>query len=168
MIYPLNQQLEDLLESFVDPDTGEIREGLTEEAMQEAVEQLQMEHDDKLDALCAMAKNYKAEASDIREEKMKLAKRQKSAENAFERAKNYIGLLLGGDKFKNPKHSVYYLTTQELVVDDKEGLLEWAKVNAPGFLNEPTIREGDLKQAMKNGLNIPFAHLQENKNVVVR
>lgn len=168
MIYPLNEMLENLMESFTDPETGELRQGVTDETIQTAIEHLQMEHDEKVDAICSAVKNYKAEAEDIRVEKMRLAKRQKSAENKRDSAKRFLAWLLQGEKFKNQRHNLYYQRSEELVIDSREDLVEWCKVNAPGFLNEPTIRIDDLKKAMKNGTAVPFAHLQENKNMVVR
>ena len=41
MIYPIAEQLEQLMESFVDPETGELI--ASEEEMQTAIEQLQID-----------------------------------------------------------------------------------------------------------------------------
>ena len=130
----------------------------------------QVEDDDDLsdEPDDSVLKNYKAEASDIQDEKMRLANWQKSPENSRERAKRFHGYLLQGEKFKNARHNIYYTKSEELVVDDEDGLLAWAKANAPGFLNEPTVRADDLKKAIKNGLDCPFAHIQTNTNMVVR
>lgn len=166
MIYPMNQMIQALLEKAVDEETGELK--YTEEQLEQQVQELQMEFDEKVDAVASALKNYKAEASDIKDEKLRLANRQKSAENSRERAKRFLGYLLQGEKFKNARHNIYYTKSKELVIDDEEGLLAWAKANAPGFLNEPTIRVDDLKYAITNGLDCPFAHIQTNTNMVVR
>ena len=166
MIYPISEAIDRLLDSAVDEETGELK--FSDEELEAQIEELQMSFDEKVDSLCCVAKNSKAMAADIKDEKMTLAKRQKREENASERAKRFLAYLLKGEKFKNARHNLYYLTSQQLVVDDEEELIAWCKINAPGFLNEPTLREADIKQALKNGSNIPFAHLQENKNVVVK
>lgn len=168
MIYPINQMIDSLMESFIDPNTGELVDGVTEETMAEAISKLQIDFNEKVDSLCSAAKNYKAEAADIKDEKMRLAKRQSSAEKSATRAKRFIGYLLDGDKFKNARHDVYYLTTQELVIDSEEDLVQWCKVNAPEYLNKPTVRVDDIKKAMKAGREIPFAHIQNNRSVVLR
>lgn len=166
MIYPISEAIDRLLASAVDEETGELK--YSDEELEAKIEELQMSFDEKVDSLCSVAKNSKAMAADIKNEKMRLQKRQKSEENASERAKRFLAYLLKGDKFKNARHNLYYISSQQLVIDDEEQFIAWAKVNAPGFLNEPTLREADIKQALKNGSNIPFAHLQENRNVVVR
>ena len=167
MIYPINQMIEELLNQAVDEETGELR--YTEEEMEHKIEELQISFDEKVDSLCNAAKNAKAEAADIKDEKMRLAKRQSSAEKSYERARNYIGFLLQGEKYKNARHNVYYMQTPpSLVVDDNAELIGWLKMNAPGLLNEPTLRTADIVSAMKNGMQIPFAHLEQDKVVVVR
>ena len=166
MIYPISEAIDRLLESAVDEDTGELK--FSDEELEAKIEELQMSFDEKVDSLCCAAKNAKAMAADIKDEKMRLAKRQKSEENASERAKRFLAYLLKGDKFKNARHNLYYLSSQELVIDDAEQLIAWAKMNAPRFLNEPTLRNEDIKRAIKNGMDIPFAHIKENKSVVIR
>ena len=101
-------------------------------------------------------------------EKMKLTKRQTSAENQRDRTKRFIAYLLHGQKFKNAKHSLYYLNTESLEITNEDDLVQWCKANAPGFLNEPTVRIDDLKQAIKRGLDCPFAKIQKNNSLVVR
>ena len=49
MIYPLDQQIENLMYSFVDEETGEMK--CSEEEMQEAIAQLEMDFDKKILAL---------------------------------------------------------------------------------------------------------------------
>ena len=166
MIYPINQMIDELLASAVDEATGEVK--LTDEELEAKIAELQMDFDEKVDSLCSVAKNAKAEAADIKDEKLRLGKRQKSAENEGERAKRFLAYLLQGEKFKNARHNLYYLSSQELVIDDEAELLKWCKANAPGFLNEPTLRIDDIKKALKNGADIPFAHIQQNRSVVIR
>ena len=166
MIYPISESIERLLASAVDEDTGELK--FTEEELEAQIEELQISFDEKVDSLCCVAKNSKAMAIDIKDEKMKLAKRQKSEENTSERAKRFLAYLLKGEKFKSARHNLYYQTSHELVVDDYEKLLEYAKECAPGLLNEPTLRLDEIKRLVKGGLYIPFVHIQENKTVVIR
>lgn len=168
MIYPINEMISNLMESFTNRETGELIDGVSEETIEEAIGKLQIDFNEKVDALCGAAKNYKAEAADIKVEKMNLAKRQSSAEKAAERVRKYLSYLLDGEKFKNGRHNVYYLTTQELVVDSEEDLAQWCKMNAPEYLNKPTLRIEDIKRDMKAGKEIPFAHLKNNRSVVVR
>ena len=168
MIYPINEAVSALIESFTDQETGELIEGMTEERMTEAIDRLQMDFNEKVDALCSAAKNYKAEAADIKDEKMRLAKRQSNAEKAADRTRRFLGYLLQGQKFKNAKHSLYYQASKKLTIDDRAQLVLWCKINAPEFLYEPAVREEEVKKAIINGRDIPFAHVEENRTVIVR
>ena len=59
-IYPIAESLERLMESFIDPDTGELT--ATEEEMQAAIEQMQMDFDEKIIELRNEYINLTAEA----------------------------------------------------------------------------------------------------------
>ena len=166
MIYPINQSIENLLLSAVDQETGEIV--ISDDELEAKITELQIAFEDKVDALCCVAKNAKADAADIKDEKMKLQKRQKSEENTVERAKRFLAYLLQGEKFKNARHNLYYQTSKELVVDSEDDLIKWCEANAPEFLNKPTLRNEDIKRAIKAGREVPFAHIQENRSVIIR
>jgi hypothetical protein len=115
MIYQLNDQIERLLEDMTDPDTGELKkyiegpDGLPREVPQEEQldaeqagvplayldsEALLMERMEKLQLDYAVLIrnlrndyfNRKAEADALKAEKQRLAKRQATAERAYDRA----------------------------------------------------------------------------------
>lgn len=167
MIYPINEMIDRLLAEAVDEDTGELL--FTDEELEEKIEALQMSFDDKIDSLACAVKNLKAEASDIREEKMKLAKRQSSVEKELERTKRFLAYLLKGDKFKNGRHSISYRKSVEVVVEEDE-FINWAQNNAPELLisREPDPDKKAIKAAIESGTEIRYASLRENNNIQVR
>ena len=86
MIYPIAEQLEQLMESFVDPETGELI--ASEEEMQTAIEQLQIGFDAKIVDLRNEYINRISEAEAIKAERAKLMIRQKSAEESANSRRN--------------------------------------------------------------------------------
>ena len=46
MLYPISEQIAALLESVYDPETGELLDGTTEEDLQAAIQNLQMDFDE--------------------------------------------------------------------------------------------------------------------------
>ena len=70
MIYPIAEQLEQLMESFTDPETGELI--ASEEEMQTAIEQLQIDFDAKIVDLRNEYINRISEAEAIKAERAKL------------------------------------------------------------------------------------------------
>ena len=171
MIYPLDQQIENLFYTFVDEETGELK--CSEEEMQEAVAQLEMDFDKKIVALRNSfletelnAKRVAAEAKTLRDEAANVQKRANALTNRAERIKRFIAYLLQGEKFDKDGVKISYRKSEETVLDDS--FTEWAIENAPALLKwEP--RKTDVKEAIKSGLyeDIP-AHIEERRNIQIK
>ena len=112
MIYPIAEQLEQLMESFVDPETGELI--ASEEEMQTAIEQLQLDFDAKIVDLRNEYINRISEAEAIKAERAKLMIRQKRAEESAERLKRWLAWLLKGEKFKEGACTISYRASEEV------------------------------------------------------
>ncbi len=171
MVYPINQQIEELLNSAVDEETGEVL--FTEEELEEKLQSLQMDFDEKIKALRNSylatridAECVAAEASALYKLQQESSKRAKALENRAERTKRFIAWLLQGDSFQKDGVRISYITRQDTVIED--GFLDWAKHNAPGFLNEPTIRRADLNAALKSGQRIEYAHQEPKKYIQIK
>ena len=171
MIYPLNKQIEDLMVLVVDEETGEML--YTEEEIAEKIKQLELDFDEKIKALRNSymtakmnAKIVAAEASALYEIQQAASKRAKAIENKSERIKNFIAYLLNGEKYDKGGVRVSYTSRQSVEYDD--GFVEWATHNAPGLLNEPTIRKRDVENALKAGNSIPCAHLETKKYINIK
>jgi len=165
MIYRLDEQIEQALENAYDPETGELL--IPEEEMFSQIEKITADFELLIDNIASDVKNLKAEAADVKDEKMKLAKRQSKLEARAERAKRLLAYLLKGEKWKNGRHSISYRRSDELVVDD--GFVEWAYANEPGLLKiEPEVRKTDVKNAIKNGQVFEFAHIEQKNSIQVK
>lgn len=156
-IYEINSEILKL----VDPETGEISD-------YEAFEALNMERDEKIENVALWIKELIAEAKAIRDEEKALAERRKAAENKAERLREYLETALAGQKFKTPKVVVSYRETE--VVNVSDGFVEWAKQNAPGYLNysDPTPSKILIKDAIKNGEKIPYATIEKNNTLQIK
>lgn len=171
MIYPLNDQIEKLLMAAVDEETGEML--LTEEEIAEGIRNLEIDFDEKIKSLRNSymtakmnAKMVAAEASALYEIQQAASKRAKAIENKAERTKRYIAWLLNGEQYDKDGVRVSYTSRQSVEYD--EGFVEWATHNAPGLLNEPTIRKRDVENALKSGSSIPCAHLETKKYINIK
>jgi len=171
MIYPLDQQIENLFYTFVDEETGELK--CTEEEMQEAVAQLEMDFDKKILALRNSyletelnAKRVASEAKVLREEAANVQKRATALQNRADRIKRFVAYLLQGEKFDKDGAKITYRKSEECVLESE--FTEWAISNAPALLKwEP--RKTDVKDAIKSGLyeDIP-AHIEERRNIQIK
>lgn len=154
-------EIDERLTSLVDPETGEIFDF-------DAFQDLQMERETKLENICLWYKDLVAEANAIKQERDKLYKRQKAAENKAERLKYYLKLMLNGSKYKTGRVTVSYRHSEAVQVGD--GFLEWAKANADELLSykEPTANLTAIKEAIKGGREIPEAQIVEKENISIK
>lgn len=170
MIYPLDQQIENLFYTFVDEETGELK--CSEEEMQEAVAQLEMDFDKKIVALRNSfletelnAKRVAAEAKTLRDEAANVQKRATALQNRADRIKRFVAYLLQGEKFDKDGAKITYRKSEECVIDDR--FVEWAKAMAPDLLKtEP--KKADIKAALKNGTELEYAHIEERSNIQIK
>ena len=166
MSYPIAEMMERFFASLVDEETGEVT--MSEEEMQTALDALQMEFDDKIVELRNEVINLTAEAEALKAEKAKLDARKKVAENGAERAKRFLAYLLKGEKFEKGVCKISYRRSEGIVIEDRSQLVEWAKQNATEYLKEPKLRDGDIKNAIKKGTAIPFAHIEDRRSIQVK
>lgn len=170
MIYRLDQQIENLLYTLVDEETGEMK--CSEEEMNEAIKALEMDFDKKIVALRNSyletelnAKRVDAEAKTLREEAINVQKRANTLHNRADRIKRFLAFLLDGEKFEKDGVKISYRKSEECVLDDN--FIIWAKSNRPEFLNM-TAKKAEIKLALKNGDAIKFAHIEERSNIQVK
>lgn len=149
------------LEALVDEETGELLD-------YEAFDNLLMERDEKLENIGLWIKDLRAEAAALKAEKEALAKRQRTAENKAERLASYMQMMLAGEKFKTSKVAVSYRTSKSVEVED--GFVDWAVSNGDQYLRfkEPEVNKEALKEALKNGEEIPYVGIVEKVGVVIK
>lgn len=195
-IYPITEAFERILEDYTDPETGELKryvEGpfgpayVSPEKAEEAeangivldyldteqllLKELQEQQTDFAEFVRNLRNdhiNRKAEAEALKAEKLKLQKRQQTAEKAADRAARFLAYLLQGEKYQDGDIRISYRRSEQVVCDDE--FIEWASANAPGLLKvEPEIRRADVKAALKNGtLHTEHAHLEERQNIQIK
>ena len=161
---PLYEINADIL-AAVDEETGEILDT-------EKLDALQMEREKKLEGVALWVKDLKAEAAAVKEEADKLTARKKALDNKIEGLKEWLKYALQGEKLKTPRCNVYYTYNTKVAVDDEGKLIEFLQtLNEPEqFLkfHEPELRKNEIKQALKDGFEIPGARLEENESLVIK
>lgn len=143
----------------IDEETGEILNG-------PELDQIQMERDEKLKNCVYYYKNVLAEAAALKEEKMKLQKRQQIAEKKAESMKKYIAYCLQGEKFA-PKDDVRVRVTYR-----KSETVQCADIyRVPDdFLRykEPELDKTKVKKALKAGEKVEGCTLIEKQNIQIK
>ena len=160
-LYDIDQGILDC----IDAETGEILDI-------DKLNALQMEREAKLEGVALWVKDMKAESAAVKEEADKLNARKKALDNKIDGLKNWLLFALGGEKLKTPRCQVYQTHTTRLAVADEAGLIESLKKSEDPekFLRfkEPELRKDDIKKALKEGVEIPGATLEESESVVIK
>lgn len=161
-IFEIDKAIEELILSSLDEETGEVT--IDEEALSE----LQMARDTKVENLALFVKNARATAKAMRDEEIALATRRKREEAAADRAEQYLELVLNGETFKSPRVAVGHRKSTSLKLAD--GFLAWAKANAIGLLRErdPEPDKRAISDAIKAGADVPFADLVTSTSLTIK
>ena len=144
----------------IDEETGEIMNG-------DELDLLQMDFDQKLKNCVYWYKNQKAEADALKAEKMKLAKRQQTAERKVEWMKRYIAECLGEGKKFAPE-------------DDVTVRISWRKsdvVVCPDIYavpdeyvryKEPELNKAMVRKDINNGITVTGCELEHKMNIQIK
>lgn len=154
-LYEINEQIQKAIELGFDPETGEILDA-------SALEQLQIDRDEKIENICLYIKDLTAEAKALADEAKALSERKERSAKKAESLKNYLQAMLDGQKWKSSKAAVSYRKTQSVVVDDLEAL-------KPEFLR--IKKEADktaIKEVLKAGAAVSGAHLEERQSMSIK
>lgn len=158
-LYEINAALEAAYDAAVDPDTGEI----INEAAAQALDNLSMAKDDKIENIALWIKNLNAEADAINAEKKKLAARQAAAENKAESLKRYLSGALAGEKFKTARVAISYRKSESVQIDEG-AKLPLELMTTP----KPVPNKTAIKEALKAGEVIEGVCLVTNNNIQIR
>lgn len=170
---------EDELGNFVD-DNGNIINDILQykenmlQAWFDTLEGIEDEFDEIAEALALYIKNLNAKAEAIKNEKQKLEQRQKSAENKGERLKKYLLASMQNMNRKKVETARVVVTTrnnaESVNITEESLFIEWALEHDDSLLNyqKPQISKTAVKNAIKNGQEIPYAQLIRTQSVIIK
>lgn len=154
-LYQLNEQIQKAIELGFDPETGEILD-------ESALEQLQLDRDEKIENICLFIKDLKAEAAALDAEKKNLDARATVAKRKSDSLSRYLQAMLDGEKFKTARCSISYRKTSAVIVDDENELPELCV----------RIRKEPNKTAIKDyinaGVSVPGAHIEDRQSMIIK
>lgn len=140
----------------VDLETGEIIDA-------ERLQGLQIERDEKIEAIALWVKNLLSDAAAYKAEKDAFAEKERAAKAKAERLKQYLLDELQGSKYKSARVNITYRKSSVVVVDDVLQLL-------PRFVRfpAPEANKTEIAAAIKNGEDVLGARLESNQSIVIK
>ena len=154
-------EIDSAIYECIDAETGEIIDI-------DKLNNLMMERDAKIEGVACWIKDLKAEAEALKNEKQALAERQRVAENKAESLKKWLAYALQGKKFKTTKCAISFRKSEAVEVTD-EGLNNLMKEHDELLTYKaPEPNKTAIKQAIKDGLNVPGVQLVQNVSTIIK
>lgn len=130
--------------------------------------------EDKAINIAVIVKSMRAEAEQLKAEKLRLAKRQSRKEKAAERLEQYLlnsMQAIGREKIDKPQAVIRVKKNPEsTVVDNEKSFIEWAETNGYTDLlkyKDPDIKIKEVKDLLKRNVKLPFVHLERKNKISI-
>lgn len=161
-IYELTEAIQRLWDLMED---GEIDDETLIDAMKNTQEDLSI----KLEGYCKFIKNLESDISGLKEEEHRLASRRKTMENTVARAKKAMQWAMNEAGEKNLPCGSFVVSVQKnpesvwLESDDFHEIpTHYLKYK------DPEIDKAKIKEDLKAGVELRFAHLEQTESVRIR
>lgn len=143
-------------------DSAETQEQL--DAAAAALQALDGQRDEKIEACCCYVKNLDSEAEALRAESKRLADRARQIEARSESVARYIGRTLAGEKWKRGVHSISWRKSTGVKILDETEI-------PTAYMREKLSYEPDKKlilEVLKEGGTVPGAAIEEKENIQIK
>ena len=137
----------------------------------EAFEQLQMERTQKAAGMALWALDLKDEQEVIRNEIKRLQARLAAAERKEKNLKEFLGVILAGEKLKTPVVSVSYRASEAVEITDENAVRGFAELNGYDDLlkfRPPEISKTEVKRLIQEGVEIPGAEITSRVSTIIK
>ena len=194
-LYEITGMFAELFDRFDDianytPDTDEFGRYVTEDgdiiedleayrqsyltAWFDTLTSIEGEFNEKAENVAVYIKNLNAEIKAVKAEEKRLKSRRVSAENQVERMKKYLinsMQAIGVKKISMPRARITLrLNAESVVVENEKALIDWAMRHDETILKyqEPELKKTDIKELLRMGQQIPYAHLERKESVTIK
>lgn len=153
-LYEIDKRIIDL----IDDETGEIIDSNLN-----TFDELMMEKNNKIENVALWIKNLRADAEAYKAEAQAFMERKKTAERKIESLTRLLEITLRGRKFKTERVQIGYRKSDSVQIDKNAKLPdEYLR------FREPEPDKAALKKALKDGVEIEGAWLEEKLNMQVK
>ena len=153
-LYEIDKRIIDL----IDDETGEIIDSNLN-----TFDELMMERNNKIENVALWIKNLRADAEAYKAEAQAFVDRKKAAERKIESLTRLLEITLRGRKFKTERVQIGYRKSDSVQID-KDAKLPDEYLR----FREPEPDKAALKKALKDGVEIKGAWLEEKLNMQVK
>ena len=137
----------------------------------EAFEALQMERTEKAANMALWALSMKDEQESIRGEIKRLQGRLAAAERKEKGLKEFLGIILGGEKLKTPLVTVSYRASEAVEITDEDAVRHFGEVSGHDEIlkyKPPEISKTEIKQFLQDGVEVPGAVIESRVSTIIK
>lgn len=141
------------------------------DAIKDTLASIEGEFAEKVDNIACIIKQLYADAKAIKEEQDKLADRAKARKAKGDRLKAYLYeqmSAIGQRKIETSRNILTIANNAPSVkVDDETSFFAWAAMDHEDYIKQkaPELDKTAIKDALKNGLEIPGVHLEAGESL---
>ena len=166
-IFEIKREFAEMVSNAVDPETGEC---ILDEAR---FDELQMAFEEKVQNTAKYYRNEEAFINELDAQIELLEQRKTQHMNTKNRLGKLLDYALDGQTFETPEVLVKCTKSQETVVEDEQKFVDWAEAHNVKLLTfkpapAPKPNKAEIKKLLKANEEVPFCHIQENRNIKVR
>lgn len=158
------REIDQSLLALVDSETGEILD-------YEAFEALQLERSQKAENMALWVLDLQDETEAIQREIKRLQDRKKSDERKIESLKQYLQLVLSGEKLKTDTLTISFRKSEAVELND-EAVIQWAESTGRSAqllkYRDPDVSKTAVKELLKSGVEVPGATLVNNTSTIIK
>jgi hypothetical protein len=137
----------------------------------DAFEALQMERTEKAANMALWALDLKDEQESIRGEIKRLQGRLAAAERKEKSLKDFLGVILAGEKLKTPRVTVSYRASEAVEIMDEDAVRHFGEVSGHDEIlkyKPPEISKTEIKKLIQDGVEVPGAVIESRVSTVIK
>lgn len=155
-LFEIDKAIQDF-EFEIDEETGEILNP-------NALEELEMAREQKIENVGLYIKNLEAEATAVENQEKIFADRKKRIRKKIEGLKGFLGYALQGEKFKTDRIEMSFRKSESVHITDEYLIPDEYKL----FTVVKKPDKGVIKKALKDGKEIMGVELVEKQNLQIK
>lgn len=137
---------------------------IDEQTFADTIESMMVE--DKIQDVCKVIRNLEARASAFKEEAARLTAKQKAAENGVKKLKDRLTNFLQVTDAKKVESGLFTVSLRSSTVCE---ITDANQIPADYYTTpQPTVSTSAVKDALKQGIDVPGARLTQNPYVLIK
>lgn len=156
LLYEINEDIANF-EFDIDEETGEILNS-------DALDELNLEREQKIEGVALYYKNLCAEADMVKAEADTLTDRYKRLQRKADGLKDYLSYALKGEKFNTPKVAMSFRKSKSVHISDEHLIPD-------KYMNISVVKKPDkkvIKDALEKGVEVMGAEIVEKNSVQIK